>query len=53
MSSHFAEQKLFIYLQILIIASMDNRIYSYTSIYSYSKFCVGLSEMWSFILNMP
>ena len=27
--------------------------YSYTIIYSYSKFCIQLSEIWSFIVNIP
>ena len=38
---------------------MDNRIFSYTIIYSYSVnlnlvlICIELLEIWSFIVNMP
>ena len=48
-----------VYIYIYIYMKLDNWIYSYTIIYScivnvnLILICIELSEMWSFIVNMP
>ena len=48
-----------LYIYIYIYIKFDKRICSYTIIYSYTVninlmlICTELSEMWSFIVNMP
>ena len=49
----------YIYIIYNIDLKLDNRIYLYTIIYSCAVnvnlmlICIELSEMWSFIVNMP